>query len=318
MQQESILVPLAQGQTLSERSAPLLTFAEISGAQLTLLTVVENIQMVGSSGRSLLDMLKLAMQAQREVLDAQAYELRLQYPSLKIDTEVISGKPFIEIVKYADKINASLIAIDVSRRHKESACQYGSTTRHLMRKSQVPLWVLSPSERVDFKKVVAAVDIVTCDPETQHMNEQIVQRAHAIAQQQGAQLQVCHVWRLDAEGYLRTWGRYSETEIATVAQQEEHQRMMRLEALLARLGLSTEKVPLVMLEGDAKTEISAFVNRVESDLLVMGTLARSGIAGFLMGNTAERVIDEVHCSVLTLKPEGFRSPILEVEKAYEN
>jgi len=40
----------------------------------------------------------------------------------------------------------------------------------------------------------------------------------------------------------------------------------------------------------------------------MGTVCRTGIAGFLIGNTAENVLNDVDCSVLTVKPEGFASP----------
>ncbi|MDZ7686912.1 MAG: universal stress protein [Gammaproteobacteria bacterium] len=45
------------------------------------------------------------------------------------------------------------------------------------------------------------------------------------------------------------------------------------------------------------------------DLLVMGTLSRSGIPGMLIGNTAERVLNDVDCSVLTLKPKGFKAQL---------
>ena len=45
------------------------------------------------------------------------------------------------------------------------------------------------------------------------------------------------------------------------------------------------------------------------DLVVMGTVARSGIAGMLIGNTAERVLRKLPCSVLAVKPEGFTSPV---------
>jgi nucleotide-binding universal stress UspA family protein len=45
------------------------------------------------------------------------------------------------------------------------------------------------------------------------------------------------------------------------------------------------------------------------DLLVMGSVCRTGIAGFLIGNTAEEVINQVDCSVLTLKPKGFITPV---------
>ncbi len=44
--------------------------------------------------------------------------------------------------------------------------------------------------------------------------------------------------------------------------------------------------------------------------VVMGTVARTGVAGLLVGNTAERLLDEVRCSVITLKPPGFVSPVV--------
>ncbi len=41
----------------------------------------------------------------------------------------------------------------------------------------------------------------------------------------------------------------------------------------------------------------------------MGTLGRSGVAGFVIGNTAERVIKALNTSLLAIKPGGFVSPI---------
>ena len=43
--------------------------------------------------------------------------------------------------------------------------------------------------------------------------------------------------------------------------------------------------------------------------IVMGTVCRTGIPGFFIGNTAEYVLSRVHCSVLTMKPAGFVSPV---------
>ena len=41
----------------------------------------------------------------------------------------------------------------------------------------------------------------------------------------------------------------------------------------------------------------------------MGTVGRTGIQGVLIGNTAETILSNVHCPVLTTKPEGFVSPV---------
>jgi len=40
----------------------------------------------------------------------------------------------------------------------------------------------------------------------------------------------------------------------------------------------------------------------------MGTVGRSGIKGFFMGNTAEKILNNINCSVLAIKPHGWKTP----------
>jgi nucleotide-binding universal stress UspA family protein len=51
------------------------------------------------------------------------------------------------------------------------------------------------------------------------------------------------------------------------------------------------------------------VQREHVDLLVLGTVCRTGVPGFLIGNTAERILNQGNCSVLTGKPDGFLTPV---------
>ena len=48
---------------------------------------------------------------------------------------------------------------------------------------------------------------------------------------------------------------------------------------------------------------------VKADLVVMGTVGRSGVQGIWLGNTAEKLLGVMDCAVLTVKPPGFVSPI---------
>ena len=49
--------------------------------------------------------------------------------------------------------------------------------------------------------------------------------------------------------------------------------------------------------------------RLDIGLIVMGTVARTGLGGLIMGNTAETILRSVECSVLAVKPEGFVTPV---------
>ena len=66
---------------------------------------------------------------------------------------------------------------------------------------------------------------------------------------------------------------------------------------------------LHFLKGDPAALITDLAAEHAIDLIVMGTVCRTGVAGFFIGNTAENVLQQVDCSVLTVKPEGFISPV---------
>ena len=60
----------------------------------------------------------------------------------------------------------------------------------------------------------------------------------------------------------------------------------------------------------ADSAILHFIQEHHIDLLTIGTMARAGIPGVLIGNTAERLALSVHCSLLAIKPADFDCPII--------
>jgi nucleotide-binding universal stress UspA family protein len=69
-------------------------------------------------------------------------------------------------------------------------------------------------------------------------------------------------------------------------------------------------LPLFLLKGDATQSIAALATELSTDLIVMGTIGRTGVSGLLIGNTAEDVLQTAHASVLTVKPKKIVSPIV--------
>jgi universal stress protein E len=66
------------------------------------------------------------------------------------------------------------------------------------------------------------------------------------------------------------------------------------------------------LKGNPEKIIPQFIEEKKIDILAMGTVARTGIPGFIIGNTAENILQKISCSLLALKPNGFVTPV----KAY--
>jgi len=66
---------------------------------------------------------------------------------------------------------------------------------------------------------------------------------------------------------------------------------------------------LHLSKGPAKTMIAIVEEGLRADLVVMGTIARTGISGLIIGNTAESILDQLTCSVLAIKLPGFSTPV---------
>lgn len=102
------------------------------------------------------------------------------------------------------------------------------------------------------------------------------------------------------------------TYVDQVRQQYEQTMNALMNEMTVRLGkeaLDYLKPQIHLVNGWARKEIPALIKKIKADLVVMGTMARTGIPGFIMGNTAETILNQINCSVLAIKPPGFITPV---------
>ncbi|MBR9876574.1 MAG: universal stress protein, partial [Vibrionaceae bacterium] len=104
------------------------------------------------------------------------------------------------------------------------------------------------------------------------------------------------------------WIQVDDAELADEVSQAKVKHKQALQSLVEESGISGEMV-FHLLHGKADDQIPDSVDELEIDVLVMGTLARTGISGFVIGNTAENILQSISCSLVAMKPEGFVSPI---------
>ena len=94
-------------------------------------------------------------------------------------------------------------------------------------------------------------------------------------------------------------------------QQEIHEEVKkRMDAVRESLQADGIRIQVHLSRGTPWKEVGRTARDVAADLIAMGTVGRSGIKGLLLGNTAEKVLGTCDCSILTVKPDGFVSPIV--------
>lgn len=123
---------------------------------------------------------------------------------------------------------------------------------------------------------------------------------------------VLHAWRVFGELLLRgPTPLVSDQEVDYIVGQALNRHARFLDDLVENTPLSGVAAKTHLVHARPADAIIDFAASQPTGLLVIGTVGRTGIPGLLIGSTAERVLGEVACSVLALKPRGFVSPIRE-------
>lgn len=275
------------------------------------LTIVHAIKEFANSWHHLyvddkpVDVKKLVMVDQQERLDKIASSVH----SLGVHpkTRLLEGEPFVEIIRDVIDNDRDLVVMTMDSKPGWREFFFGNTVSAMIRDCPCPVLTLKPTERGGFKKILVAVDPVLVGDSHDTLNRVILELASSLAELENAELHVVHAWRLVGESMMR--GRFAipAADVDRAVHQEFEKRRDLVDKLLKKHSIASEHVHLP--KGDAVHAITELVKDLDFDLLVMGTVCRTGIPGFIIGNTAEQILNEVSCSTLTVKPEGFVSPV---------
>lgn len=226
-----------------------------------------------------------------------------------VDVSVLTGKPFLQVIRAVLRENYDLVVMtaDVFRGLRDVT--FGSTSMHLMRKCPCPVWVMQPGASPRPERIVAAIDPNFPADTPDALSLKILELASSLARLEQCALDIVHVW-----DFLGTDLDSSRSEISTASRKQLTEKnrsahQSTVDHLLANVDLSDVQFTVHLPNGDPAHTIPQFVHDHKGDLLVMGTIGRTGIAGFFIGDTAESVLRQVDCSVLAVKPEGFATPV---------
>jgi len=184
---------------------------------------------------------------------------------------------------------------------------FGPIDMQLLRKCPCPVWLASPSARPRPRRIMAAIDAGGPDAGEIALNHAILDTAVTLRDLECAHLAVVYAW--SAFGYEFLQRRMNEADLKALIEATGTAATRDLERAISALGARRAGVDALTLEGEPTEALPDYAESHSIDLVVMGTVARTGLAGLLMGNTAERILTRLHGSVLAIKPAGFVSPV---------
>jgi len=315
-----VVEPGGKCQPVMERAV---TLAENNQANLTVITVIQRITAgIGMpEGGPISAALQTAIVSDRK----QMMETLIDpYQKLvEIQSKVLIGTSFLEIIREVLRHEHDIV-IKTSGTQDWLNRLFGSDDVNLLRQCPCPVWIIKPGSLKPYRRILAAVDVDLDDEgppaeleSRRALNRQILEMAYSLALSDFAELHVMHAWEAIGESAMRgAFMHRPEEKIMAYVEQVRRHRKASLDRLMREmtsdLGQDATdylKPQTHLVMGLASKEIPALAKKIKASLVVMGTVARTGIPGFLMGNTAETILNQINCSVLAIKPPGFVTPV---------
>ncbi len=297
------------------------TLAENNQANLTVIDVIDCVTAgigMPEGGPISADLQSAMEAAHAQTLETLIDPYRQQIP---IKTKVRSGTCFLEIIRQVLSDRHDLV-IKIPEKLTWLNRLFGSDDMNLLRECPCPVWLVKPQAEKSYRCILAAVDVVDAYPPTElksrHvLNQRVLEMAASLALSDFAELHVVVAWDTIGENVMRgAFMRTPEVEITAYVEQVRRRYATSLDELMRgvtrKMGHDVAEYlnPRIhLVKGWARKEIPALAKQLAADVIVMGTVARTGVPGFIMGNTAEMILNQIDCSVLAIKPPGFETPV---------
>ncbi|OUS26356.1 universal stress protein UspE [Thalassotalea sp. 42_200_T64] len=215
------------------------------------------------------------------------------------------NRPFEAILS---EVRDSQFDVVLKSTHQHPTLQsviFTPTDWHLIRKCWVPLLLVKEHQWPENGHILAAVNAGSEEQEHQSLNDKISEEAlnlskminadvHFVNSYPGTPINIAiEIPEFDAAEYNQTM-------------KQHHIDVMKEYA--SKYHLSDEF--LHVEEGLPEDVIDKVAQQIDAELVILGTVGRTGLSAVLIGNTAEHVIDRLNCDLLALKPDGYQSPFL--------
>jgi universal stress protein E len=179
------------------------------------------------------------------------------------------------------------------------------TDWELVRLSPVPVLLVKNPHPYRHPAVLAAVDPGHAHEKPLKLDKAILRVGKSVSTALRGTFYAVHA-------YARfPMGRYPEgmsgKAVQGLAEEAEYLATRRFQRALKPLRVARARQFLIARQPIGAIEEAARKSR--SAIVIMGAISRSGYKRLLIGNTAERILDELSCDILVVKPADFASKV---------
>lgn len=248
-------------------------------------------------------MMQSVINDRRQWLESLLAELDLN--GLSVDCQVIwHNRPFEQIIGQVLKHGYDIVIKGTHQHDKLKSVIFTPTDWHILRKCPCPVLLVKEHLWPDNGNILAALNIGSEEEEHQNLNEKITAEAKQLTKVMNANLHLVNSYPGTPVNIAIEIPEFNASDY-NLSMLKHHESAM-LEHATA---FNVPKANTHIKEGLPEDVIQDVANELDAELVILGTIGRTGLSAALIGNTAEHVIDRLNCDVLALKPDGYVSPL---------
>ena len=309
-----VIDPTVEAQPAMHRAAAL---AKSGGAELTLLICYYNEYL---SGERFFDAPSLG-KARKEVISRQQDYLEklakpLREDGVSVRTTAVWDHPLYEgVVRFAKETGADLVFKDTHYHSATARLFLTNTDWNLIRTCPAPLWLVKPRDIQENPTFVGSIDPMNDHDKPAALDDEILEISNYLAKTMGGTAHAFHAFdprmaiaTATANAYVPVSLPYDEIE-----EQMREQHGKRFSEITTFHDIADENTHLIA--GATFEELPELTKELNADVCVMGAVARNAWKRLFIGSTAEKVLDQLPCDLLIVKPDWFKTPVELSEKA---
>lgn len=303
MSEPLIVVPL-DGSDLSEGALPYaVALAKATGARLLLITVWEGTEQTLNIDMPDLaeDLLKRGEEHYGRYLAGVSKKVEAEH--VEVEAQVLIGNPAEEILRLLEQREPRLLAMASHGRSGLGRWWYGSVASKLVRRVPVPTLIVGPKVLEDGPATITIRRILV-PLDSSDLAETALQPARELAEALGADLMLAQVLHWVSQAF--TFG-VPDVDVARI----DDELTKAAQQYLARVkeGLRTQRlVETRVLRGMPADALIDLVSAEKTDLVVMASHTRGGLARAALGSAADRML-QGKAPVLLIRPEGVTAVV---------
>jgi nucleotide-binding universal stress UspA family protein len=199
------------------------------------------------------------------------------------------GRPYTEIVRYAEFLNADLVVLGAHGGGLVRELFVGSTVDRVLRKLARPVLIVKREPQASYRKVLIPVDFSEFSGQATEFAINIAPHAHIIA---------LHAFEVPFKAKLKSSG--ADDDLIQIYESEvQAQKKKEMEQFVSELGAKATLSSIMEL-GPASAVIRKNLEVLDPDLIVIGKQGQSGQDETLLGGVARRVIQDAGCDILVV------------------